>query len=428
MARPDRDPRRAAHGLRRARRARRTRGRWSAACPRGTSRRPTRPSRSSERAPARGAARPAGRGPRRRDQARLGFAADGGRPHRRHARGSPGSSSTRPGDLVWWSAPVRRWTTLQATLAEADQQLALDCPSPDATRRRDRRHQHERPASAALRHGARPPDRGHVRPRRRRCREGRRQGRQERRRVRLRQAPHRELRHARARHPGRVPAAPAALGTSQLLVAEVPGRDEAGRVAAAVVGSQVVASAVEVDQPADRPVTVAVLLEGTEPGVAGRAATVAKLLGAAPRSTSRRRGSAAIPSRPTQVGLKLTTEIAGLATAAGRRTTRRAAAMASPIDVRGSAAGVLYAGMPQMHRRRRSAPWSRTCASAAAVVRRERRRPHRAGRGSRRTRPVGTGSGARPDAPGQGPARPRAPAGARAASSEGSDDAATARP
>ena len=41
---------------------------------------------------------------------------------------------------------------------------------------------------------------------------------------------------------------------------------------AAVIGSQVVPSAVEVDQPdAGGPVTVAVLLEGTEAGVAGRA-------------------------------------------------------------------------------------------------------------------------------------------------------------
>ena len=100
---------------------------------------------------------------------------------------------------------------------------------------------------------------------------------------------------------------------SRLLVAEVTGSDAAGSVASAVIGSQVVPSAVEVFAPAAGPVSVAVLLEGTEHGVAQRSATVADLVGAtAVDETPAWFGH--YPFAAEQVGLKITTEIVGLAT------------------------------------------------------------------------------------------------------------------
>jgi len=66
---------------------------------------------------------------------------------------------------------------------------------------------------------------------------------------------------------------------SRVLSAEVGEAKEAGRVAAEMVGSQVVPSAVDVDQPPEGPVTVAVLIEGTEDGVSKRAAVTAQMLG-----------------------------------------------------------------------------------------------------------------------------------------------------
>ncbi len=93
----------------------------------------------------------------------------------------------------------------------------LDPPGPGGDGRRPARHRRGRAAAAALRHAARPADRDHDDPRRRRDRPGRRQGGQERGRVRHRQAAGRLVRHARPDHRGHLPGAPGA-GRGQLRV------------------------------------------------------------------------------------------------------------------------------------------------------------------------------------------------------------------
>ncbi len=91
--------------------------------------------------------------------------------------------------------------------------------------------------------------------------------------------------------------------------------------------------------------TIAVLLEGTEPGVAGRAETTAGLLGATTVSGSAPPWFGALPFTAEQTGLKLTTEVSGLPRllAAVRESAQR---HGLAIGVRGSAVGVLYAALP----------------------------------------------------------------------------------
>jgi glycolate oxidase FAD binding subunit len=113
----------------------------------------------------------------------------------------------------------------------------------------------------------------------------------------------------------------------------------------AVVHSQTVPSAVELDRPADGPATLAVLVEGTEAGVAARVAALRDLLGA---------GAAVQDTAPGWWGqvpvgdtlLKLTHEIAGLPTlldALDAATARHGVRAA----VRGSAGvGILHATLP----------------------------------------------------------------------------------
>ncbi len=132
---------------------------------------------------------------------------------------------------------------------------------------------------------------------------------------------------------------------TRALSVEVAGSEDAAKAMAAVMGSQVVASAVEVDQPAAGPTSVAVLLEGTESGVGGRAAVAAELLGDATARPEAPRWFGDYPFGSDGIGLKLTSEIDGVARllVAVRRTADRNGV---PVDVRGSATGVLYAGMP----------------------------------------------------------------------------------
>lgn len=131
----------------------------------------------------------------------------------------------------------------------------------------------------------------------------------------------------------------------RVLSAEVGEAEEAGRMAAEMAGSQVVPSAVEVDQPVDGPVTVAVLIEGTEEGVSGRAAVTAQLLGTGVCDGSPPPWFGRYPfDASAEVGLKLTTEIAGLPkllTAVRHAADRHGVS----IGVRGSATGVLYAAL-----------------------------------------------------------------------------------
>ena len=125
--------------------------------------------------------------------------------------------------------------------------------------------------------------------------------------------------------------------------------DEAGCLTSAVVHSQVVPAAVEVDWPADGPGTLAVLVEGTEAGVDARAATLRDLLGPAAEVVDDPQclGST-YPWSPGDGGtaLKLTCRIStvGEVLAAVRDAGHRHSV---PIVVRGSAgAGVLYAALP----------------------------------------------------------------------------------
>jgi glycolate oxidase FAD binding subunit len=119
---------------------------------------------------------------------------------------------------------------------------------------------------------------------------------------------------------------------------------DAGRLAAAVLRAQVVPSALEVDAPAGGGVEVAVLLEGTPAGVAGRAATTVALLGdGATVSDTPPAWWAAYPWRAGDIGLKLTAALSGVSRvlAAARRWSD------AGLSVRGSAGtGVLYAGLP----------------------------------------------------------------------------------
>jgi len=130
----------------------------------------------------------------------------------------------------------------------------------------------------------------------------------------------------------------------RFLTIKVDGAEDAGRAVAAAIGSQVVPSAVDVHQPADGPTSVTVLLEGTEQGVVGRAETTSALLGDAAASDQPPPWFGALPFADDQVGLKLTTEIAGLPRlllAVGQAADRHGVG----IEVNGSAAGVLYAGL-----------------------------------------------------------------------------------
>jgi glycolate oxidase FAD binding subunit len=129
------------------------------------------------------------------------------------------------------------------------------------------------------------------------------------------------------------------------LTVEVADAEAAGRAVAAVVGSQVVPSAVEVDQPATGPVTVAVLLEGTDEGVAGRASATAELLANGIEDDQAPAWLGSYPFSPAEIGLKLTTELSGLPSLllAARRVADQHGV---PVHIRGSASGVLYAALP----------------------------------------------------------------------------------
>ena len=121
--------------------------------------------------------------------------------------------------------------------------------------------------------------------------------------------------------------------------------DEAQRVTQALIHSQAVPAAVEVDW-ADGHGTVSVLLEGREEAVAGRARTVSELLGPeAAESVDPPAGGATYPwdtaAQPDQrsTGLKLTFALSGLSAVL-------AAATETGVSLRGSAGtGVAYASI-----------------------------------------------------------------------------------
>lgn len=120
----------------------------------------------------------------------------------------------------------------------------------------------------------------------------------------------------------------------------------AGKVALAVLGSQLVPTAVELDQEGDGAVTVTVLVEGVAAGLPDRTATALGLLGdGATDGDELPGGFGTYPFDPDGTGLKLTSSLSGVGAVL---TAAREAATAHdvPLPVRGSAAGVLYAGLP----------------------------------------------------------------------------------
>ena len=337
------------------------------------------------------------------------------RRQRRRAR-STSARSTRSldhaaGDLIVVTQAGRRSPTCRRSSAGAGQRLALDETVPgasvggmlatNASGRAPRRH----------RHGARPADRRHPGPRRRRRRQGRRPGRQERRRLRPGQAADRLVRHARRGH------------RRHFRLHPVPGRHRWVRsVADPAAGPGRWRRRCCTRRPC-RPRSrstgprpgggaVHVLLEGREDGVDGRAATVARRCSAAPRPS---------PRTPRPAGRRTPGTPRPPATTAPPRSSSPSRSPGSPtcsprrarsaLHVRGSAgAGVAYAALAGRH------PVDAAAAAVAAAARdlharrRQRRRRGRPRRGQGRRRRVGTGARAGPDAPGQGPVRPRPPA------------------
>ncbi|MFG2100063.1 FAD-binding oxidoreductase [Micromonospora echinaurantiaca] len=127
----------------------------------------------------------------------------------------------------------------------------------------------------------------------------------------------------------------------------VDGAGEVGHLLAAVLGAQLVPSALEVHAPPDGGVEVAVLIEGTPSGVRERVAATRRLLGAAATaSDTPPPWWSAYPWRMGDVGLKLTAGLSGVPglLRAAREAGRRHGV---PVRVGGSAGtGVLYAGLP----------------------------------------------------------------------------------
>jgi glycolate oxidase FAD binding subunit len=136
----------------------------------------------------------------------------------------------------------------------------------------------------------------------------------------------------------------------RLITAPFDRPEEAQRLVQAVVHAYVVPTAVEVDRPAAGPGTVAVLLEGIEAGVAGRAATTRELLGSSAEEGDVPDGWGAFPWAGSDgdraTALKATFALSGLARVlATARSVAEEAGLG--LHLRGSGgAGVLYGAVP----------------------------------------------------------------------------------
>lgn len=126
---------------------------------------------------------------------------------------------------------------------------------------------------------------------------------------------------------------------------DLPDEAAAGVAVAAVLDSQVSASAIEVARPAPAgPITVAILLEGVRPGVRARTEAVSALLGSG--AVTREEPPQWWARLPGPTTIKLTAEIAAVPQLL-RGLREAAAGTGLSPDVRGSAgAGVLYTGLP----------------------------------------------------------------------------------
>jgi len=134
----------------------------------------------------------------------------------------------------------------------------------------------------------------------------------------------------------------------RLVTARFDRPEQAQRLVQGVLSGQVVPAAVEVEQPAEGPGRVSVLLEGIDAGVAGRADTARRLLGAGAEEGDLPAGWGAFPWTPGSgaTALKVTFALSGLARVLA--TARSATADAGvTLDLRGSGgAGVLYGALP----------------------------------------------------------------------------------
>jgi len=133
--------------------------------------------------------------------------------------------------------------------------------------------------------------------------------------------------------------------TRRVASIEVPDGEVAADLARRVLCSQIVPSAVEVTQPATGPASVGVLLEGVEAGVGARAEVARELLGVTSQIGDLPGSFDSYPFGPGDVGLKISTTLSGVGPVlkSARGVGDRHGV---PVSVGGSAAGVLYAGMP----------------------------------------------------------------------------------
>lgn len=133
--------------------------------------------------------------------------------------------------------------------------------------------------------------------------------------------------------------------TQRFVSIETTDREGAAEAARRVLGAQVVPSAVEIDQPAGGPVTVTVLVEGIEAGSRARAEVTQQLLGPQSALGPAPAWFGSYPFADGDIGLKITSTLSGVApllsVAHGLGERHRV-----PLRVRGSAAGVLYAAIP----------------------------------------------------------------------------------
>ena len=361
------------------------------------------------------------RPPRPRHQADLGAAARPRSTWSSTSAGWTGVLDHAAGDLIVDTQAGTRSATCRRSSAEQGQRLALDEPVPGATHRRRPGHQQQRPAAGTVTGTARDLLIGdHRGARRRRRRQGRRPGGQERRRLRPRQADDRLVRHPRRDHRGGLPAAPAAPTCGAGSPSRSPTPPTRTTWCRPSCTRRRVPTAVELDWSADGSGTVAVLLEGRAAG--GRRT---RADGRRPARRDRRRPSevragrlVGVPAGPRGgTGLKLTFVLSGLGRGArgrprvgagqlarlgrDRRAVRRAAGR--PRRRRG--------GRPRVERLRAAcarAQGGAVVVDGPADVKQQRRR-------------LGAGARARPDAPGQGPVRPRRTGCRRADSWEASD-------
>ncbi|GAA3755182.1 glycolate oxidase FAD binding subunit [Spinactinospora alkalitolerans] len=120
----------------------------------------------------------------------------------------------------------------------------------------------------------------------------------------------------------------------------------AGAWLRAVLHSQASPAAVELDWPAEGPLTLQVLLEGASGGIDSRTAEIASLLDRAHSDDAVPREWGSLPGDPGDTLVKVAVPISRvLGAAAALRSAGEAAAV--PVGIRGSAGcGVLYAALP----------------------------------------------------------------------------------